>query len=343
MANPLIDIIIVTKNQIEYTKKCIESIVANAPRPIHLILIENASDDGTVNYFKELQNKEIPGIKISVIFNRENVGYVCGVNQGLTISKAGYVVLSNNDIVVYPGAIEEMVRIADSKPEIGLVNPNSNEFGLEKFEEKILQKQAGAYRERCHASGFFMLIKRAVINAIGIYDSVFSPGYFEEMDYSERAKHAGFIPVIANAAYVYHFGSRSFTPSLKKPAWDKNRAIFIEKWGGTKWFAFLGTPAFFGNTNLRLKSIEKLTQIARKNIAVLFLFLPLGTGKYFENIHDSFRIIEIPFGLTFLAFCLRVIYPNKKKPISKAYLVNSWPMKWIQPIFRRRNLTVENI
>lgn len=314
-----IDFIIVTKNQIHYTRQCIESIFAHVRCPFHLILIDNASTDGTRQYYEDLKKRASGSVQVTVVFNESNVGYVLGVNQGLRLSKSPYVVLSNNDVVVYPDAVEELIRVADSKPGFGLINPNSNEFGFPKYDEKKLTKLKGAYRERCHISGFFVLIKRAVIEKIGEYDSIYSPGYFEEMDYSERAKRAGFLPMVACGAYVHHYGSRSFMPKEKQDAWNKNQLVFDKRWGGTKWFAYVGDWRTIKNEEKRKQIIEKLVLIAREHSAMIYLFLPFGTKKYFKNIHDGFRFVETLPGLTSILLNIKLRRAKKKKPISVIY------------------------
>ena len=327
-----IDFVIVTKNQIEYTARCIESIFAHVGRPFHLILVDNASTDGTRQYYEKLAERNGPHFKITVILNETNQGYVMGANQGLERSRAPYVILSNNDVVIYPNAVEEMIRIADQKSEFGLVNPNSNEFGFGAYNERKLGPLRGAYRERCHAAGFFVLIKRGAIDSIGVFDPAYSPGYFEEMDYSERAKRAGFLCVVARAAYVHHYGSRSFGAAGKKELMDAHRAIFTARWGGTKWFCYLGDRESVLDSKRRGEVVAGLLRVARENIAVIYLFVPRRAKKYFEEIHDSFRIIETPGSLSRFALLAKVWRSFRSKPISRIYVSDERTMDFFKKL-----------
>ena len=335
-----VDFVIVTRNEVSYTRKCIESIFKHAGCSFHLILVDNASDDGTREYFRFLEKQNMTLDQVTIILNDTNRGYVLGVNQGLERSTSPYVVLCNNDIVLYPNALNELIAVASQKYQFGLINPNSNEFGFGEYNESKLQTLRGTYRERCHTSGFFVLIKREVIQAIGGLDTTFSPGYFDDMDYSERAKHAGFLCLVANGAYVYHYGSRSFRPQEKQDLWKKHRALFTEKWGGTKWFAYLGDLESAFNSSHRKEITNRLLEIARRDIAILHLLVPKGSRKYFEGIHDSFRIVETLPSLQTLALLSKVWRSNPTKPISRIYVSNDHQMdvwKKLKP-FHRKNV-----
>lgn len=315
-----VDFVVVVKNEVAYTRQCVESIFAHSPRPFHLILVDNGSTDETSEYFSELEQKADSKGRVTVIRNDQNRGYVVGVNQGLERTGAPYVILCNNDTVLYRGAIEELIRIADMKPEFGLVNPNSNEFGFGDYDEARLNVLKGTYRERCHTSGFFVLIKRGVINRVGGLDVAYNPGYFDDMDYSERAKRAGFLCLVANGAYVYHYGSRSFRPKQKEEYWRKNRALFTERWGGTRWFAYLGRQELKTNPEHRRGVVEQLVLAAREYSAMIYLFVPPGTRKYFESVHDGFRIVEISRPIQMLWFVAKAWRSFRKKPISRVYV-----------------------
>lgn len=326
---PSIDFVIVTKNQVDYTRQCIESILAHTQQPFRLILVDNASTDGTRRYYEELKSKLPPSGAISVILNETNVGYLLGVNQGLKMATASYVLLCNNDIVFYPNAVAEMVRIAELDPRFGLVNPNSNEFGFGGYDLKKVESLSGSYRERCHISGFCALLKREVVERIGFYDEAYSPGYFEEMDYSERAKRAGFLCVVAGGAYVYHYGSRSFLPKEKQEAWAKNRELFTKKWGGTQWFCYLADSESMTDTSRRTTIIERLLEVARRNIAVIYIYAPRRNAKYFEGCHDSFRLVQTPTPFAGLAFLSKAWRSFASKPISRVYVSSKKNANWL--------------
>lgn len=316
-----IDLIVVVRNKIHYTRLCIESIFRNVRPPFHLILVDNASTDETPNYFEELRQRKTPSVQVTHLRNEVNQGYVLGLNQGIRCSQAPYVIFSNNDVEVYPSAIEELMRVAEQKPEFGLVNPCSNEFGLKAYDERKLLSQRGRWIELSQTSGFFVLVKREVIEAIGGIDVAFSPGYYDDMDYAERAKRAGFLCVLAQGAYVYHYGTRSFLSKDKQKLWKRHELIFNQRYGALRWFAYLGDEASLADETRRKEIIETLLRIVRHENTIVYLCLPKGTKKYFDEIHLDFRAFEMSSRRKYFLLLTKMARSFwRGKPISRIYV-----------------------
>jgi len=240
-------IIILTYNQLEYTKKCLESIAANTPEPHEIIIVDNGSTDGTVEW---LRNLAAENSDYRVIENKENLGFALGNNKGIAEAKGDYVVLMNNDVVVTPGWLKRLVKVAKRKPQVGIVGPMSNYVsgpqlvkevtykktslsGLSKFSKAFARKHAGQTMPYWRVVGFCMLIKREVIDKIGGLDGRFGLGNFEDDDFSLRAALAGFESWIVKDCFVHHFGSRTFAGAKIdfRESLHKNWEIFKEKWG----------------------------------------------------------------------------------------------------------------
>lgn len=317
-----IDLIVVVKNKIQYTRQCIESIFRNVHSPLHLILVDNGSTDETPSYFEELrQGRKISGVRVTHLRNEVNQGYVLGLNQGIHCSQAPHVIFSNNDVEVYPGAVEELVGVAEQKSEFGLVNPCSNEFGLRTYDERKLLSKRGMWIELSQTSGFFVLVKRKVIETIGGIDVAFSPGYFDDMDYAERAKRAGFLCVLAQGAYVYHYGTRSFLPGDKQKLWKDHASIFNQRWGKLRWFGYVGDERSLSDPARREGIRKTLLDIVRHENAIFYLCLPKGAQKYFEQTHMDFRPIETPSAWRFFLFLVKMKRSFwRGKPISRIYV-----------------------
>lgn len=209
------DIIIAVWNRKELTTRCINSIFANTHCDYKLIIVDNASDPPTRDYLAALEASHKD--KIILIRNEENLGYPKAVNRGIRASSADYACIINNDIIVFDGWLEEMIAVAQSSVDIGIVNP-SNNFGRKKPWNKSYQQYAsemtvgekGQYSETASPVGFCYLIKREVINKIGVWDERYSPGYFEDTEYALRANKAGYRSVFAKGAFVFHFEHSSF-------------------------------------------------------------------------------------------------------------------------------------
>jgi len=232
------DIIIPVWNEIEFTKKCIESIKQGTAISYEIVIIDNGSDAETAQYLTGLS---IEGC-ISVMRNEKNLGFPAAVNQGIAFSDSPYVCILNNDTEVYRGWLREMINISEEYADIGIINPASNNLGQKGPEPGF----SGKWIEMAACTGFCMLIKRSLIKKIGKLDEIYSPGNFEDADFSKRALKAGYRCIMAKGAYVYHRQNTSFK---KRRDWDegfkRNREIFNQRWGRPKRICYVvsGNPS----------------------------------------------------------------------------------------------------
>ena len=232
------DIILLSYESPELLKKCVESVFEHTRENVRLIIVDNASKSPEVaRYLNDLKGTE--NVAVQKLFNDENLGFAAGMNKGMKISDAPYVCLLNNDCEVTDGWLLEMMLVAGSSPEIGIVNPHSNTFGSVPREgvsihehASFLQKNSEKYVEVGHAIGFAFLVKRDVIDRIGYLDEVYAGVCYEDTDFSMRALEAGFISVIAEGSYVFHLeqASRKNLPGKKK-IYAANKATFENRWG----------------------------------------------------------------------------------------------------------------
>ena len=233
------DIIIPIWNQLKYTEECIESILeATGFSSFRLILIDNASDRQTADYLDQIKAGHEG--KILLIRNSENLGWVKAVNQGICRCVGEYVCVMNNDTVVYPGWLAQMIKVAEKEKAIGLVNPL---WQLPKRFKKIpgayfnktIKKGRGEFIETDWVRGFCFLIKRAVLDKIGGLDEDFSPGYYDDWDFSMRAQRAGFKCARAKGAFVRHYVNASSPLILGRKGFNRlfqeKEELFYSKWG----------------------------------------------------------------------------------------------------------------
>ena len=240
------DIVIPVWNQPALTKDCIDSIFKYTGQgDYRIIAIDNASEEETKNYLRDLKTSK-PG-NVEVIRNEENLGFVKAVNQGIAASKASYVCILNNDTIVTKDWLEEMIAIAESTGDIGIVNPSSNNLGqkpangepLELYAEKMAEAR-GTSIELGAAIGFCMLIKRKVLDEIGSFDKIYGMGNFDDTDFSRRAVRAGYRCVRACGAYVYHRENASFNKvKTFEDDFKRNREIYEFRWGKPKRIAYI--------------------------------------------------------------------------------------------------------
>lgn len=235
-AEPLCDIVVPIWNLPELTGRCLESIHRCTAVPVRLILIDNGSDVATQTLLKKFQTQS--GLPVQIIRNEENLGFIRAVNQGIQAAGAPWICLLNNDTVVTSGWLEEMIRVAQSDPTIGLVNPTSNCLGYpargvppEEIARRLSGEKGGSALLST-ALGFCLLASRTLFDRIGLLDEQFGMGNFDDDDLTRRARQAGLRPVRALASYVHHEEKASFKRLTgAEKAFEKNRIHFEEKWG----------------------------------------------------------------------------------------------------------------
>lgn len=247
---PLVSIIVLTYNNLEYNKNCIRSILDNtAYANYELIIVDNLSTDGTREYLEELQKQEIPNVKI--ILNDKNSGFAGGNNLGMKEAKGKYVLLLNNDTVVTRGWITNMVKHMENDEQIGMCGSVTNSIGNEAkirvnyTDETQMHEFAYAYTAlhmgeeftgADRLAMFCTLIRADIIEEFGGLDERYAVGMFEDDDYAQVVTKAGKRLVVAEDAFVHHINNGSFGKmenSEYRKIFDANKKKFEEKWNTT--------------------------------------------------------------------------------------------------------------
>ncbi|HEV3261711.1 MAG TPA: glycosyltransferase, partial [Gemmataceae bacterium] len=239
----LTSIVIVTHNELAYTRQCIESIRQYTDEPYELVFVDNGSTDGTPDYLRSL-----PDVKVLV--NQENRGFPAAVNQGIEAATGKQILLLNNDTLVTTGWLRCLLQALHSDSHIGLAGPCSNQVSGEQ-EVRVRYDDLGGLdgfawdwskahdQQRVDTDrlvGFCLVIRRELIDTIGLLDERFGIGCFEDDDYCRRALQAGYRAVIARDAFVHHFGGRTFIGSGVdfRALMEKNQELFRAKWEQAK-------------------------------------------------------------------------------------------------------------
>lgn len=230
-----IDIITPCWNHSKETIECIESIKKNTTIPVRWIYINN----GSFNKEHKAVIKSIKTLKIPyiVIMNEENLGFVKATNQGLRASESEFVVLLNNDTVVCKEWVEEMIRVMNENERFGIVGcltENSAYQGIEQMSvligeevpknpEYIYNKYKGKYIARNVLSFQCVLLRKKMIDEIGLLDERFGLGLGDDDYYCAVAKHHGWKIALSLGGFIYHKRRTSFKdiPNYKK-AQEKN-------------------------------------------------------------------------------------------------------------------------
>jgi GT2 family glycosyltransferase len=243
---PYASIIVATYNNFHLTRLCIETLYRYTDcTNFELIVVDNASEDGTRDYLESLQ-KFLPNFL--VIFNTKNEGFARATNTGIMHSRGDYLVLLNNDTIVTRGWLVRLISYIEKDPKVGIVGPVTNSAGneqmiharyssieeLERFAEQRLKDFEGRYFEIESLAMFCMVFRRRLIDEIGLLDERFGLGTFEDDDFCYRARLRGYKLTCAEDVFVHHFGrgtTRTWGDHEYLKLFEHNRRLFEQKWG----------------------------------------------------------------------------------------------------------------
>ncbi len=300
----LSSIVILTYNQLQYTRQCVESIQSRTTQPYELIFVDNGSTDGTVDYLRSLSN-------VTVIENTENRGYAAGVNQGIRASRGEYIVLLNNDVVVTSGWLDRHLNALDRDRSIGLVGPTltwpecpqmidppyKDLAELETFAHTWATEKEGCVEDVPELIGACMATRREVIDRVGLLDEDFGIGQCEDKDFCRRVAAAGYRCVIARDAFVHHFGHRTFLGNNidSGKLLVKNKQLLKEKWSASSPSSPSKNLDCQSNT-LGVASANSVPlQKGTRQLKILYMRYtnPLDTSRFVKAIRDNGHDVEI--------------------------------------------------
>jgi len=247
-----VSIITVNFNQAEVTEEFLNSVqIHNSHQPIEIIVVDN----GSVNDPTKRWNEQYETIRF--IRSEQNLGFAGGNNLALKVATGDYLFLVNNDTEFSPGLIENLVAILDSNPKIGAISPMILYFDKPDMIQYAgftgmnmntgrnycigqMEQDLGQYDDATGTTGFVhgaaMMIRKEAITKAGPMPELFFL-YYEEMDWCEKIKKAGFEIWIEPKARIYHKESISVGKNslLKEYFMCRNRILFIRR--NAPWFS----------------------------------------------------------------------------------------------------------
>lgn len=208
-------VIIPNFNGMKYLPACIESLKAQTSRAFGILIVDNASTDGSREW--------IEGKGLSCIKNEENLGFAGGVNIGIRSCSTEYVILLNNDTRVYPDYVEKLIGAIERSDRIFSVSPMMIKEGNHALiddagdglcilgwgYQRGIDEPVSRYerkKEIFTACGGAAIYRRSVLDQIGLFDEKHF-AYLEDIDLGYRAKLHGYHNMYEPSARVYHIGS----------------------------------------------------------------------------------------------------------------------------------------
>lgn len=246
---PKVSVVILNYNGKDVLGPCLSSVFAVNYPNLEIILVDNNSQDGSFEAAKANFSKAV------FIKNEENLGFSAGNNAGIRFAlerMADYVLLLNYDTEVERDFLANLLEVAESDDRIGVLSPIIFEGRTKKVwfsggqidwvrmkaihEKKINEKNTESYSTE-FVSGCSMLVKKKVFEKIGLLDEDFFL-YWEDVDFSYRAKKAGFDRVLVPKSVVYHY-EKSEEMKANKVYWlvisgliffRKNASFWLKPW-----------------------------------------------------------------------------------------------------------------
>lgn len=183
-------------------------------KDFRLIVVDNGSTDGSAEFFENSG--------ATVIRLEENKGFGAGINAGLELLDAPNVVFINNDVIVTPGWLENLLRLKEQiLSPVGMIGPVSGFVGgrqsvkvqpgldiISQARAIAIENQARPLEEASFLSFFCCLLDSEMVRSLGPLQEYF-PGGYEDNSYCVRCWDAGWKLFIAKQIYISHKGSRT--------------------------------------------------------------------------------------------------------------------------------------
>lgn len=241
---PLVSIITLNYNQLKVSCEFLDSCKLLTYPNYEIILVDNASKEDPTSFIE----KNYP--EVTLIRNSSNLGFAGGNNVGIAAAKGEYVFVVNNDTEVTPNLLDKLVAPFEQDSSIGVVSPKIKYYSnptliqyagytsMNPFtgqataiggkEEDRGQHDVSGYTYFAH--GAAMLVKREVIENVGAFATEFFL-YYEELDWGERIRRAGYNIYYQAEAEIFH--KESVTVGKENPMkayyHTRNRILFMRR------------------------------------------------------------------------------------------------------------------
>lgn len=225
------DIVIPVWNHLDLTRRVIQSVQENTGVPYRIIVVDDGSTDGTAEWLAAQDD-------LTVITNETNQGFTPSVNRGWQAATAPYVVLLNNDIEVDKLWLRTLIEGMNVRPRIGAIGPLSTARQQIQWEGRHLGKQ-GVYLGIEYLAFFCTVLKREVIEEVGLLDEGFAPCYGEDDDYAIRMRRKGWELALHCDVLVKHDHGQTTGPAGLAKYHGHAYQRLREKWGKKLWVSIL--------------------------------------------------------------------------------------------------------
>ncbi|MBO0950255.1 glycosyltransferase family 2 protein [Fibrella forsythiae] len=246
-AVPFISLVTINYNQAEMTRLFLESARGLTYPAFEVIVVDNASSPALST---QLDLNQYPFARL--IRSEQNMGFTGGNNLGIDAAKGDYFFIVNNDTELEPNLLTELIKPFLENPQVGVVCPKIRFFDAPNLVQFAGYGPMNMFTGTAHLVGFnqpdgpqfdqpgtspfahgcAMLVSRAVVNRVGRFADRFFL-YYEELDWSQRIRNAGFLIQYQPTATIWHKESASVgrESTIRTYYLTRNRILFIRRHG----------------------------------------------------------------------------------------------------------------
>ncbi|MBK9015682.1 MAG: glycosyltransferase family 2 protein [Saprospiraceae bacterium] len=245
----MVSIITVNYNSLEVTCELLESVRRFGGKDVEVVVVDNASLEDPGEYLKN----HFP--EVIYVRSEKNLGFAGGNNLGIKASKGDFLFFLNNDAELTDGVIEKLLKLFSTNSGIGIASPKicyhnarpGSEPDVIQYlgtthvhpltarnstlgEREIDNGQYQQAQPTAYAHGAAMMVHREVLNKAGMMSEDFFL-YYEELDWCEQIRQAGYDVWVEPGAKIYHKESYSVgkISALKTYYINRNRLLFMRR------------------------------------------------------------------------------------------------------------------
>ncbi|MFD2453169.1 glycosyltransferase [Ideonella paludis] len=243
---PLVSVIVPVYGKFQLTYDCIKSIAENLPETsFEVIVVDDCSKDETI------LASLVFGGSVRVLRNDTNLGFVKGCNRGAEHARGEYLFFLNNDTLVKPGWLDELVKTFANVPNVGIAGSKLL-FGDGSLQEVggIIWRMGDGWnwgrngnpeeprfsylRDADYVSGAALMIPTALFRQLDGFDLHFAPAYYEDTDLCFRVRQAGHRVVVQPTSVVVHLEGQTSGTSVTGSGMKRYQAVnhrkFFDRW-----------------------------------------------------------------------------------------------------------------